>query len=141
MCLEWRVPLYVFGMEGPPVCVWNGGSLYVFGMEGPPVGVWCTVLFNAKIFSLPGSRLGRVQPFLPQLLHEAVDHAEQPMPPVPAGVDCTSLWKLAGSSLLPVVEECMLVKEILKCILHFFFFSVLHPCAVNTIKFIDLLQN
>ena len=41
------------------------------------------------------SGVGRVQPLLPQLLYEAVDHAEQPLPPVPTGVDRAALWQLA----------------------------------------------
>lgn len=32
------------------------------------------------------SGMGRVQPFLPQLLHVPVGEAEQQVPPVPAGV-------------------------------------------------------
>ena len=31
--------------------------------------------------------VGRLQPQLPPVLHEPLDQAEQPLPPLPAGVD------------------------------------------------------
>ena len=38
--------------------------------------------------------LGRVQPLLPQLLHEPVGEAEQQVPFVSAGVECVPHWAI-----------------------------------------------
>ena len=39
-------------------------------------------------------RLGRVQPFVPPLLHEPLDQAEQQMPALPAGLDRSKAGKV-----------------------------------------------
>ena len=45
-------------------------------------------------FSGVRCRLGRVQPFVPPLLHESLDQAEQPMPALPTGLDRPEAWKV-----------------------------------------------
>jgi hypothetical protein len=42
------------------------------------------------------SRVGRVQPFISQLLHGAVDKTEQPMSPMPAGLGHPEDRKIAS---------------------------------------------
>ena len=39
-------------------------------------------------------RLGRVQPFVPSLLHEPLDQAEQPLPTLPTRLDRAEAWKI-----------------------------------------------
>ena len=43
--------------------------------------------------------MGRVQPLLPQLLHESVGEAEQPVSSVPAGVVCAASWQIVSLCL------------------------------------------
>lgn len=38
--------------------------------------------------------VGRVQPLVPQLLHVTVGEAEQPLPTLPAGLDCAAHWQV-----------------------------------------------
>ena len=50
--------------------------------------------------------VGRLQPQLPPVLHEPLDQAEQPLPALPAGVDCAEARKMSRhqhiSSVIPI---------------------------------------
>ena len=57
------------------------------------MNILLTCFYN---YVFPSSCVGRVQPFISQLLHATLDQAEQQVPPLSARVGRTEIWQLAG---------------------------------------------
>ena len=60
----------------------------------PPPSLSLSLSLSPSLPSSPSSGMGRMQPLLPQLLHDFVDQTKQPLSPLPTRMGGAKNWQL-----------------------------------------------